>query len=218
MTSFLTKFRTRLVLLASESAGRYPCGIVRDEFLDKVLKELANRAGNRCSNPECQRPTSGPTSGADGFVNIGVGAHITAAAPKGPRYDPTLSQEERSGSGNGIWLCQACSVIIDRDLTKYTKEFLLGWKSNAEFRAKSLIETPELPTRRNEPTLRLPETDPAISWLAFSARATKFLGRQAEEAAIAEFLGSQSEFSWWLVTGPAGAGKSRLALECCRRN
>ena len=191
---------------------------MRDEFQDKVLKELANRAGNRCSNPDCRRPTSGPTSGSEGFVSIGVCAHITGASPKGPRYDPTLSQDERSAPGNGIWLCQTCSRIIDRDLTNYSKELLLSWKSAAEFRAKALIETPELPTGTNEPTLCLPETDPAISWLAFSARATKFLGREEEKAELTRFLSSERKFAWWLVTGPAGTGKSRLALECCRDN
>jgi len=189
---------------------------VRDHFQDKVLKELANRSGHRCSNPDCARPTSGPTIDVDGFINIGVGAHITAAATNGPRYDPALTGEERSASGNGVWVCQSCSRLIDRDLTKYTKELLLTWKTGAELRAKSLIETPELPTGKNEPALNLPETDSSVSWLAFSARATKFLGRENEKAAIAAFLGSQGKFAWWLVTGPAGTGKSRLALECCR--
>jgi tetratricopeptide (TPR) repeat protein len=188
---------------------------VRDEFPRKVLKELANRAGNSCSNPDCQRPTSGPTSEADGVVSIGVGAHITAAGPGGPRYDPALTSDQRCSSANGIWLCQTCSRSIDRDLTKYTKELLLGWKISAELRARSLIETPELPTGRNEPTLNLPETDPTISRLAFSARATKFVGRKEDQNALARFLASEAKFVWWLATGPGGTGKSRLALECC---
>jgi tetratricopeptide (TPR) repeat protein len=191
---------------------------VRDDFHDKVVRELANRAGNHCSNPDCGRPTSGPKTSPNGFVNIGVGAHITAAAIGGPRYDATLTPEQRAAFDNGIWLCQSCSSLIDRDTAKYTKELLVSWKAGAELRAKTLLETPELPLNRNEPTLNLPETNPAVSWLAFSARATKFVGRDNEKAAIEKFLSSQQKFSWWVVTGAAGTGKSRLALECCRQN
>jgi hypothetical protein len=30
-----------------------------------------------------------------GIMNVGVAAHITAAPPGGPRYDPTLSSDRR---------------------------------------------------------------------------------------------------------------------------
>ena len=127
-----------------------------------------------------------------------------------------LSPEQRSSVDNGIWLCQTCSRLIDRDTVKYTKELLLNWKTGAELRAITLLEIPELPSNRDEPILYLPETDPAVSWLAFSARATKFIGREKEKAAIERFLSIKQNFAWWLITGPAGAGKSRLALETCR--
>ena len=52
----------------------------RDEFSKPVVARLASRAGHRCSNPDCRRPTSGPEVTSDGVVNIGVAAHITAAA------------------------------------------------------------------------------------------------------------------------------------------
>jgi tetratricopeptide (TPR) repeat protein len=189
---------------------------VRDKFPPHIIKDLANRAGNCCSNPECRRPTSGPTAKKRGAINIGVGAHITAASRGGPRYDPKLTSAQRVSIKNGIWLCQTCSRLIDVDQAKYTKEVLRAWKGEAELRAKSLIELPELPTGKNEPALSIPETNPKVSSLAFSARFTKFLGRKNEKDALGLFFGAKENFLWWLVTGPGGTGKSRLALELCR--
>lgn len=65
--------------------------------------------------------------------------------------------------------------------------------------------------------VHLPTTDPARAWLAFSSRATNLVGRDKEQADLLEFLNSESKFSWLLMTGDAGSGKSRLALELCRQ-
>ena len=65
-------------------------------------------------------------------VNVGVGAHIIAASPGGPCYDPSLSREERSGHKNGIWLCQTCAKLIDNDPARFTVDVLRKWKSDAE--------------------------------------------------------------------------------------
>jgi tetratricopeptide (TPR) repeat protein len=65
--------------------------------------------------------------------------------------------------------------------------------------------------------LYIPTTDPAIAWLAFSSRATSLVGREKEQTRFLEFLNSESKFSWLLMTGDAGSGKSRLALELCRQ-
>ncbi len=87
----------------------------RDEFPPRIKTVLANRVGVRCSNPDCQRTASGPNSDPEKAVNIGVAAHITAAAPGGPRYDAGLSEEERKSAQNGVWLCQTCAKLIDND-------------------------------------------------------------------------------------------------------
>lgn len=188
----------------------------RDEFKKPVLRLIADRVGHHCSNPDCRRQTSGPDSTENGSTNMGVGAHITAAATGGPRFDPQLSAAERSSPANGIWLCPECAHLIDRDVTRYTKAVLLNWKLSAEERARSRLQSPERPQGPDEPILTLPSADPAISWLPFSARATALVGRDAERAALNSFLRSNERFSWWLLAGAAGAGKSRLALELCR--
>jgi hypothetical protein len=96
----------------------------------------------RCSNPGCKLPTSGPQDEDRKVISIGVAAHITAASSGGPRYDPTLSSNQRRSIGNGIWLCQSCSKLIDNDPIRYTKEMLLEWKNSAEDFARSAIESP----------------------------------------------------------------------------
>jgi hypothetical protein len=106
----------------------------RDDFRQPIIRQIAQRAGYRCSNPSCLRPTIGP-DGSDDTASIGVAAHITAAAEGGPRYDTGMSPEERAAAENGIWLCQTCSRLIDVDLPSYPTEQLREWKTLAEMRA-----------------------------------------------------------------------------------
>lgn len=106
----------------------------RDEFKAPIKRTIAQRAGYRCSNQNCLRPTIGP-DGADNSASIGVAAHITAAAKGGPRYDSTLTAEERAAAENGIWLCQTCSRLIDVDVITHSVDQLREWKTFAEMRA-----------------------------------------------------------------------------------
>ncbi len=107
-------------------------GAVRDNFTSRTIDTLAKRAGYICSNPECQCPTVGAAEAHDGIINIGVASHITAASPDGPRYDPSLTSEERRGQSNGIWLCQTHAKLIDSDAKHFTVERLHQWKKDAE--------------------------------------------------------------------------------------
>lgn len=107
----------------------------RDDFSPRVKRVLADRAGHRCSNPGCRSVTSGPQAAPDGAVNIGVAAHIAAAAKRGPRYDPRMTPQERSSIENAIWLCQNCAKLIDNDPERFTAGLLLRWKVRAEARA-----------------------------------------------------------------------------------
>ena len=68
-----------------------------------------------------------------------MAAHITAAPPGGPRFDPALSAEQRRAPGNGMWLCQNCAKKVDNDLTRYTEAALREWKAKAEAAAYALV-------------------------------------------------------------------------------
>lgn len=70
------------------------------------------------------------------------------------------------------------------------------------------------PTRR--PRVEIPLLQAADeNRFSYAARATVFVGRAAENRRLAEFLDGERRFTWWLMVGPTGSGKSRLALEFC---
>ena len=107
--------------------------IPRDDFPQHTKNAVALRAGHVCSFDGCGQSTAGPSEEAPEAVTmIGVAAHICAAAPGGPRYDRTMTPEERSHIDNGIWLCQTHSVVIDRDEVTYTSDVLRQMKRRHE--------------------------------------------------------------------------------------
>ena len=116
-------------------------GNSRDDFTSATKELLANRVGRRCSNPACRKLTCGANTNPEKITNIGVAAHICAAAQGGPRYDASMTPEERKSFENGIWLCQSCSKLIDTDITRYPKELLQSWKQLAEQTAILEVET-----------------------------------------------------------------------------
>jgi len=103
-----------------------------------------------CSRPGCGQATCGPQEHPAGAVNLGVAAHITAAAPGGPRYDSALTQLERASADNGIWLCQTCAKLIDNDIARYPAETLREWKRRAEAEAARALEHRRDADRHNE--------------------------------------------------------------------
>ena len=115
--------------------------LVRDNFPKLVLEILAKRVGYRCSNPSCRQPTVGAHTSKVKAVNVGVAAHIAAALPGGPRFDPSLTPERRSAE-NGIWLCQICGKLVDNDEARYPASLLLAWRNKSEEAALQVIESP----------------------------------------------------------------------------
>ena len=106
---------------------------VRDDFTVEVKRALVARVANACSNPDCRAVTSGPQDDPNKALNVGVAAHITAAAPGGPRYNETLATEQRCHPNNGIWLCQNCAKLVDNDPVQFPEALLRAWKTVAEY-------------------------------------------------------------------------------------
>jgi hypothetical protein len=105
----------------------------RDDFPTGVIEEIRKRAGGRCSVPYCRAATTGPSeSRTSGVTNVGVAAHITDAAPGGPRFDPDMTSKQRQSRENGIWTCQTHGKAIDDDERRYTTELLRAWRDRAE--------------------------------------------------------------------------------------
>lgn len=109
----------------------------RDNFKPSDIDKLAKRVAFLCSRPACEVVTIGPNSEESKTSNTGVAAHIYAASPGGPRYDPTMTAAQRSNIKNGIWLCNVCSRLIDNDAASYPAVLLQRWKAQAETKAKS---------------------------------------------------------------------------------
>lgn len=123
----------------------------RDNFNHKTKETIAKRAAYICSNPVCRRMTLSPSENEiDRVIYTGKAAHITAAAPGGPRYDSKLTPEERSSAENGIYLCSTCADMIDKNQgSDYPVSLLKQWKQEHEKwlvanRHKNLFETSDV--------------------------------------------------------------------------
>jgi hypothetical protein len=113
--------------------------LMRDDFKEKIKQTLAQRVNGHCSNPSCRTHTSAPQKNPAKAVNIGVAAHISAATRGGPRFDETMTTQQRSSIENGIWLCQNCAKLIDNDTLRFSSLHLRKWKADAELEASERL-------------------------------------------------------------------------------
>ena len=106
----------------------------RDNFNQKTKKALAKRAAFICSNPDCHNMTLAPCEiDSANYVFIGVCSHISSAAQGGPRYNLHLTSEQRGDISNGIFLCNNCATMIDKNNdVGFDEEMLLNWKNEHE--------------------------------------------------------------------------------------
>src|SRR5579863_7088039 len=104
----------------------------RDNFTQSVISTLSKRAAYICSNPDCKCCSIAPaTIENHKIINIGVAAHITAAIKNGPRYDSSLSKEQRISIDNAIFLCSNCAAMIDKNNgNEFPTQILMNWKDN----------------------------------------------------------------------------------------
>lgn len=97
--------------------------------LPSTTKHLFARSGNMCAMPTCENLLF-KKSGA--FV--GKIAHIKAASMGGPRFDPSMSNEQRRDFANLLLVCGNChDEIDDKHLVKnFSVQKLVGIKKNHE--------------------------------------------------------------------------------------
>lgn len=112
----------------------------RDDFTPRTKLVIAKRVGFICSNPACGATTTAPQVDPGEAYNQGKAAHITAAAPGGPRYDAALTSEQRSHASNGIWLCTSCADVVDDGWQEHPAAMLHEWKNQAEANARWAFE------------------------------------------------------------------------------
>jgi hypothetical protein len=137
----------------------------QDEFSDATRHHLARSVNYHCS--KCSAPTAAPYSGGGKSITTGIAAHICAAAPAGPRYDPNMTPSQRRHYDNGIWLCAAHAPLVDQDWPRYTVEELKAMKQRAEAKAAADLDLAAQQARL-EPIL-----DGQIEWHAPAANETR---------------------------------------------
>lgn len=123
----------------------------RDNFSEKTKQLLASRAGWKCSYPKCGAATVGPSKEPSSKINAGIAAHICAASENGPRFDSSMTSEERKSIDNGIWMCRNHAHLIDANESNYTVEQLKAWKKDAEERAYNALSSVSNQAAKDEP-------------------------------------------------------------------
>lgn len=93
----------------------------------KTVKRLFAVSGNRCAFPGCESLLVEISGTVTGEI-----AHIRAASPNGPRYDPAQSNEDRHSFSNLMLLCGRHHTIIDTEVDEYTVSILEKMKREHE--------------------------------------------------------------------------------------
>lgn len=101
--------------------------MARENFTAATKNTLRLRVSLLCSNPNCRALTSGPHTDPLKATIGGDASHICAASPGGPRFDGSMSKEERVSIENAIWLCKKCARIIDADGERFPVSLLKAW-------------------------------------------------------------------------------------------
>ncbi|MEZ9602074.1 hypothetical protein AB4274_02455 [Vibrio sp. 10N.261.55.A10] len=122
----------------------------RHDFLESTKRSLRENVANLCSKPDCRVLTVASKIDNCSLSNVGVAAHICAAAPGGPRYKKEQTEAERKHYDNGIWLCTTCSRLIDVDDGSYSEELLRDWKNQTLIFARDNLGKQLLPKEEIE--------------------------------------------------------------------
>jgi ribosomal protein L37AE/L43A len=100
----------------------------KGDFTQRTKNELQKRAGNKCSR--CKNITTGPTLDPEKSINIGEAAHIYGVGENSARYDLSKKEEDLKSIENGLWLCNKCHTLVDRDVQNFTVEKMLKIRTN----------------------------------------------------------------------------------------
>jgi len=102
--------------------------LISPDFSARTVETLSRRAALRCSNPDCDKLTTGPNTEDTKATNIGEAAHIFGARPGAARYRAEMSDEERGAITNAIWLCSDCHGQVDKDPARFPDTLLFLWR------------------------------------------------------------------------------------------
>ena len=184
----------------------------RDDFTSDTIQRAAKRVGYLCSCPTCRVPTTGPSQEGHGSVsNIGEAAHICAAAPGGPRFDPNMTSEERKGIENCIWLCRTHARLIDTDTITYTVELLKQWKKDAETYAAYLLANGGKAEGKGD---KADKKEIPVGGAFSLSHPFRYFGHENEVAIVLNWLADNKII---IVDGEGGIGKTEFCREVIDR-
>lgn len=199
----------------------------RDEFLASTKRLLEKQAGHHCSNPSCRKLTSAASSDGKTTICIGEASHITAAAPGGPRYDQSLSSDERKAPENGIWLCKDHAKAVDSKDPYFTVKLLKEWKQQANEAAwRSINENapfPPVPLPPSDEELRARLRQAAVAdfaifkradnWPASSIPLTLKIGQLDEPLSTDAFAIAAMNLEDLILVAAPGMGKTTTVFQ-----
>lgn len=112
------------------------------QYKPSTVRRLDTLSGNECAHPECTKKLIAE----DGISIISKICHIAAASKDGPRYDSSITDDERRGFDNLILLCDEHHVIIDNKQNEgvYPTSLLKKWKSDHEKKVLELLSNKNL--------------------------------------------------------------------------
>lgn len=101
------------------------------QYTSATVRALYALSGTTCYYPDCPRSVV-TFIDDEPFTEVQI-AHIRAASPDGPRYDPNMTDNERRAFANLILLCKPHHDLVDkRHPDRYSVETLVEWKSERE--------------------------------------------------------------------------------------
>lgn len=141
-----------------------------------------------------------------------------------------LSEDERKK------IYQIVEQTLSHSLEYATRDFYAWVKSSLESTSEEIKQLKELLTRLFVDTKKVTrykdsfaeyidnlvqlkeEIYPELSIYDYRSGKISFFGREKEQNEIKEFCNYAASFSWWIVSGCGGAGKSRLLLQYAIQN
>ena len=105
----------------------------------------------------------------------------------------------------------------DNGIALVDRERILALIKDEPVAGKSITVRPKFRDLNRETLGRSAPSSSIFLRLRFADRAIDYVKLDEVEQAFNGFYTSQDVFSWWLIVGSAGTGKSRTALEFCKK-
>lgn len=112
------------------------------QYKPSTVRRLDTLSANQCAYPNCEKKLIAE----DGVSIISKICHISAASKNGPRYDESMTDDDRRSFDNLILLCDEHHVMVDNkdNESKYSVSLLKEWKTNHVLKVMELMSSKNL--------------------------------------------------------------------------